>query len=334
MGMISVVCIHYNDPDMLLGCLTSVAEQTGVQTEVIIVDNSSNFPLNRLSDLNISYQYIDQGYNSGFARGVNAGLRAAKGEHILMLNQDASLSNPATLSKCMAAFRTLPEKTIMGINLLDAGGHHQRSVWPEDPGMAKEWRTSPIYIKLNRHRQTEQQFKLWVEELHKNSGYVHRINGAFLLFHRSLVDKYQLYWDEDFFLYGEDVEWAYRCRKCGWQFYHLAEVAAQHLGSASSSDRPSVTKSSQVLVSDWLAVRKMKGRLYIALLLMLTCFNRCLDIVLQQLAAWRNKGESMQSGNLTYERLQLSLIRKYGLLLVLGSNFSDTGSFKLNCYDG
>jgi GT2 family glycosyltransferase len=331
--MISVVCIHYNDPDMLLGCLKSVAEQSGVQTEVVIVDNSSNFPLERLADLNIPYQYIDQGYNSGFARGVNAGLRAAKGEHILMLNQDASLTDTATFSKCMEALKSLPEKTIMGVNLLDAEGKHQRSVWPEDPGMAKEWRTSPIYIKLTRHKQTEQKFKLWVEELHKSSGYVHRINGAFLLFHRSLIDKDHIYWDEDFFLYGEDVEWAYRCRKKGWKFYHLAEVAAQHLGSASSSERPSITKQSQVMVSDWLAIRKMRGRIYMAVLLFLTYFNRCLDVLLNQLATSQKKDGNAPFMILSNEKLQLSLIRKYGKLLVLGSNFSDARSFKLNCYD-
>lgn len=331
--MISVVCIHYNDPAMLLNCLKSVAAQSGVLTELIVVDNSSNFPVESLSELNIPYQYIDPGYNSGFARGVNAGLKAAKGEHILMINQDAFLTDTSSLAKCLETWQTLPQKTILGVNLLDEEGIHQRSIWPEDPGINKEWRTSPIYIRFTRHRQPEQAFKDWVEKLHQHSGFVHRINGAFLMFHRSLVDKDRLFWDEDFFLYGEDVEWAYRCRKCGWQFYHLAEVTAQHLGSASSSDKPSFTKSSQVLVSDWLAVRKMKGRLYIALLLMLTCFNRCLDIILQQLAAWRNKGKSMQSGTLSYERLQLSLIRKYGLLLVFGSTFSGPHSFRLNCYN-
>jgi len=327
--MISVVSIHFNDPILLLNSIRSVAEQSGVETEVILIDNSSNFPVDELKDLHVEYRYIDPGYNSGFARGVNAGLEAANGEYILLLNQDAQLPDPGTLKKCLATLSSLPPKTILGINLVDSEGKYQRSIWTDDPGLAKEWHTSPFYIRLTRHRQPEKIFYEQLEQMHRKSGFVHRINGAFLLFHRSLVDEDGLYWDKDFFLYGEDVEWAYRCHKKGGRFYHLAEVLAVHEGSSASAGNITA-KQQQVIVSDWLAVRKMKGRCYIAGLLLLTAINRILDILLFHLATMKRNKPGKES--IAFALMQLQLIIKFGWLLVLSSTFSSARDFRINCY--
>ena len=233
---VSVVSIHYNDPEMLQASLQSLVIQRDIAIESIIVDNSGNFPVQALKDFPFLHQYINPGYNSGFARGVNAGLKAATGEYILMLNQDATLTKPDALAKCIEKLKTLPQKTILGVNLVDIENQYQRSIWPEDPGFQKELQSSAVYIKISGRKNPGNHFHKELEKQHEISGFVHRINGAFLLFHRSLIDQDKLFWDVDFFLYGEDVEWAHRCRKKGWRFYHFADVTAQHIGSASSSD--------------------------------------------------------------------------------------------------
>ena len=87
---VSVIIVNYKTPELILDCLYTIYEQTKVVSfEVIIVDNdsqdNSQFVIqNQYPDV----QWIQMNYNSGFARANNAGIKAAAGEYVLLLNSD------------------------------------------------------------------------------------------------------------------------------------------------------------------------------------------------------------------------------------------------------
>jgi GT2 family glycosyltransferase len=254
----------------------SVIQNSGLSVEnleFIIIDNSQNFEAEWIEPLTANFILIEPGYNSGFARAVNMGLRAATKEFVCLMNQDASLITPNTFGLLALKAKMLPEKTILGCALQDENGKQQQSVWIDDPGLLREWRKGPINCKLNPTWQIK--FENRVKQAHASSGFVHRINGAFL-FWKKPDSIHEMFFDEDFFLYGEDIEWANRIKRKNWKFYLCIDVKVKHIGSASSSSNEQV-KHKQIEIMDWLSILKLKGRIYLNLYLRLKIFNKRLD---------------------------------------------------------
>lgn len=270
---ISVIFVHFNAQKLLENAIFSFWKQkTDVEWEFLVTDNSQNFQTKELAKVGISVHVFDLGYNAGFARGVNQGLKNASGDVIMIVNQDAYLCDHSSISKIVSELQSLPQKTILGCCLVDEENQFQQSVWLDDPGLMREWKRGALNCKINPNWQTKSEdIKL---EIHKRSGFVHRINGAFLVFRRPKNDKEVLF-DEDFFLYGEDIEWALRMKRIGWRFYHFADVKLNHIGSASSTNE--ATKLAQIEIMDWLVLRKVKGRLYLSFYIKLLTYNRWLD---------------------------------------------------------
>jgi GT2 family glycosyltransferase len=143
-------------------------------------------------------------------------------------------------------------------------------------------------------------FESQLKKSHENSGFVHRINGAFL-FWKMPNEIQEIYFDEDFFLYGEDIEWALRIKKKGWRFFHFSDIIVKHLGSASSSNQS--IKLLQIELMDWLAMYKTNGIIYLKWYDQLLFFNKRLDLYLSRA---KNK-DSIQHAQciLTLENLRL-----------------------------
>lgn len=332
--MISIILIHYHAPELILNAIQSVLKYGGFdknQIEFIIVDNSQNFDQKRLTLLNINYTFHTPGYNSGFARAVNYGIKSATGDIIVLMNQDACITEENTLKRMVVKSLTLPEKCILGCNLKDENGNFQESVWIDSPGLKREWRFGSINQKLNPNWQAK--FKDQKRKAHTKSGFVHRINGAFLLIPiKDRKNINDILFDEDFFLYGEDIEWALRIKKKGWNFYHIAEINVLHLGSASS---PNVMiKSAQITISDWLVLRKYFGSVYLMLYFLLYFSNKKLEKMLFLFYKFR-KGDYpiviYYSHNLNLKLIKY-LFKKYAWQITRLKKISTTDSFLLNCY--
>ncbi len=259
-----------------MAAIESVIQNSGItieKLEFIIIDNSQDFQATWIEPLTSNFVLIEPGYNSGFARAVNMGLKAATKEFVCLMNQDACLITANTFGILIEQTMNLPNKTILGCSLQDENGNFQQSVWIDNPGLLKEWKKGPINCKINRNWQLKFENKL--KKAHENSGFVYRINGAFL-FWKKPTDIQELFFDEDFFLYGEDIEWAIRIKRKNWKFYHYHEFHVKHIGSASSSSNEQV-KHNQIEIMDWLSILKLKGRIYLNLYLQLKLFNKWLD---------------------------------------------------------
>ncbi len=142
----------------------------------------------------------------------------------------------------------------------------------------------------------------------------------------------EILFDEDFFLYGEDIEWALRIKRTGWSFYHVSNVQIQHLGSASSNNLR--IKLNQIIVSDWLVMKKLNGNLYVLSLFFLLVFNKSIDYILVYLAKFRSKISQLEfNSSISEIKNTKGLIVKYSLLILLKKSFSFEKAFLINLYD-
>jgi GT2 family glycosyltransferase len=329
---VSVILIHYKAENLIVQAIKSVLNFSGLEQkdiEFIVIDNSQNFPQEKLTELNCHFKLINPGYNSGFARAVNMGLKATSNEFVCLMNQDASLFITDTFKKLIKEIKNLPKKTVVGCNLQDENGNHQQSVWIDDPDIKREWKSGPINCKLDPTWQEKMKSKK--KQAHTNNGFVHRINGAFLVFQKPKIMA-EIFFDEDFFLYGEDIEWALRIKRTGWLFYHISNVQIQHLGSASSNNLR--IKLNQITVSDWLVMKKLNGNLYVMSLFCLLIFNKSIDFILVYFAKFRSKISQLElNSSISEIKNTKGLIVKYGLLILFKKSFSFEKAFLINLYD-
>ena len=337
MPELSIIIVNYKNQELILNCVRSILKNEGeLDFELIVVDNNSeDKSKEELIKIYPNLKWIQMGYNSGFGRANNAGIRAATGKHLLLLNSDIIVQRSKTISNCLDYLNCLDasKNTILGTRLVGEDESYQETLRLEFPGLAREIRANAAYILIverwlkKRHTGKEAQ-----KEAHYKSGEVTWINGAFLLSERSAIVDRQLFFDEDFFLYGEDTEWCWRAMKSGMKFHHWHEQQLIHLGSASSDNKKA--KVQQVMASDWLYLRKTRGFWYTALTLHIILNNQILDSLLHFFARLRRKPLSeaviLQK---THRKWIFDILKKYWIQILFKSNHSDEKTFKINCYD-
>lgn len=242
---LSIIIINYNTKRITVDCANSVLKNTkDVAYEIILIDNaSSDGSYNELKKKFARYKfvkYIKNIKNLGFAAANNQGASYAKGKHLLFLNSDtiveknilkemlqwmgkhksSSVSTCAlknkdgTLQGSGGYFPTLPRVFywmffIEDIPLLD------RIIRPFHPVHAK----SPLYKGLDRF---------------KKKTNLDWVTGAFFLTRRDLFNKIGGF-DEDYFMYTEEVDLCFRMKSLGYKVYYLPEWEIIHLGGASST---------------------------------------------------------------------------------------------------
>jgi GT2 family glycosyltransferase len=208
---ISVVVLNFNGKQYLHDCLTSLALQTCGDYEVIVVDNGS-------CDASVEYlrsnfpwvKVVRNEENLGFAEGTNSGIRKARGDLIITLNNDTKvdknfikhLTKPmcahADVGMC-ASKMLLPEGKInsTGICISRSGAAWDRGMFEPDTG---------------QYDQREEVFGPCA--------------GA-ALYRKAMLEEIGLF-DEDFFLYMEDVDLAFRGRLAGWKCVYVPEAVVYH----------------------------------------------------------------------------------------------------------
>jgi GT2 family glycosyltransferase len=205
----SVIIVNYKTPKMTADCVRSVLEHTqDVGVEVIVVDNHSQddskiivtgeFP---------SITWIDMGYNAGFARANNAGMRVAKGQNMVLLNSDTLLIDDL-LAKTAAHLEQEPD-------VVACGGIQLYPDLTERPffkSLATFRRFQFIYPPSAFIDKVL--LKLYPDSQHLDSEQVDWIPAAFLVARRTTVAQAGML-DEQFFMYGEDTDWNCRLGRVG-----------------------------------------------------------------------------------------------------------------------
>lgn len=257
---LSVIILNYNTVDLTRICLKTVlASNLGnYKMEVIVCDNAStDGSLKILSSEFPGIILVDNKKNLGFAAGNNLGIKKARGRYILLLNSDTEVPK-----KTLAAMVAFMDKTP------EAGAATCKLILPDgsmDPACHRGFPTPWVaFTYLARLEKLFPHTKLFGEyhQGYKNLNTIHEvdsISGAFFMVRREVVSKIGLM-DEDYFMYGEDLDWAYRIREAGWKIFFNPTVTILH--KKKQSGRASVFHARRVATEiyfhqyNWLFYKK------------------------------------------------------------------------------
>ncbi len=251
--LLSVIIVHYKTPQLLLDCVKSLWDNSdGIKLEVVVVDNESKDE----SELLVlkafpQTKWIQSGYNAGFARANNLGIRNSLGKYILLLNPDSFIKDDF-LEKMLTAYQNLNEEYNLGLLgcriVSSVNGSLLVGTGSGFQGLIKYVKANPLVIKFFPNYVTKKIYN--AEKMHYENHEVDFVSGACVMIEREKIEKHNLFLDEDFFLYYEDVEWSFRVKKSGLINYFFSETEVYHVNSASTDANP--LKNKIVLASEFL----------------------------------------------------------------------------------
>ncbi len=264
---LSVIIVNYKSAALILDALESLYKETSSITfDVFVVDNASGDNSQELiTKAYPEVRWIDMGYNAGFARANNTGIRASLGEAVLLLNPDTLVLDHA-VSRAYTALEA-SDYVACGVQLVNPDGSPQISGNYFMKGGLNHLLPLPYWGDLLRWAGYKAGTKVPNVLESTSIQEVDWISGAFLMVKRSAIEKAGLM-DEDFFLYGEEVEWCSRLHKIGklcifgdYKIVHLqGETVVSEHGSASKGYQGLFSKKDyQLMVSNHLRVRKQFG---------------------------------------------------------------------------
>ena len=233
---LSIIIVNWNTEDLLKQTLDSVFKETkNFDFEVIVVDNNSmkddsvkmikeNFP---------QVVLIENKENLGFSRANNQGLKIAKGEYLMLLNSDVIVLNQA-IEKLVGFLDKHPETHMAGPKLLnkDMTFQHACRRGVPDPLNSLFYLTGLYKIFKNAKIDSYKKFNVSENE----SGRTEALSGAAMMFRREVYEKIGGL-DEDFFMYGEDLDFCKRVSDMGWRTFYVSEAEIIHFYGSSSAKR-------------------------------------------------------------------------------------------------
>ncbi len=214
--LISVIIPNWNGAAHLPTCLEALRRQTYARREVIVVDNGSSDESLQVLARYPEVRVLALGSNHGFAGAVNAGIRAARGEVLVLLNNDTEAS-PAWLEALAAAFERHPDAGLLASRILlfdrrnvfhSAGDYYRVDGIPGNRGV---WETD-----VGQYDREEEVFSAC---------------GAAAAYRRELFQDIGLF-DEDFFYSCEDMDVAWRAQIAGWNCWYVPTAVVYHKLSA------------------------------------------------------------------------------------------------------
>ena len=217
----SIVIPNWNGRHHLTECLDSVRRQSFASYEVVLVDNgstdgSADFVLSRYPEVKL----LELGENIGFAGGVNAGIKAAGGEYVVLLNNDTEVV-PAWLEHLAGAIKANPDVSIFASQLVDFF----------DRGLIDS-AGDGMDLCLGPYKIGERQ----PVECFRESAFVFGACGGGGCYHRSLFERIGFF-DEDFFAYFEDIDLSFRANWFGMRCLSVPDAVIYHkVGGTSDSN--------------------------------------------------------------------------------------------------
>jgi GT2 family glycosyltransferase len=269
---VSIIIINYKSAGLVLDCIESIYSETNQHSfEVIIVDNDSKDDCEeKVLAAYPAVTWLQTGYNAGFARANNAGIRIADGEYVLILNADTIITGGA-IDKSIYLLKNESDGVGGGVQLLNTDGSNQISGAHFVKGGLNTLLPLPYLGKLIRY--LGYRFKSTIPSVQTITDKIEVdwIVGAYILVKKETLKMSGLM-DEDFFMYAEEIEWCSRLRRHG-KLYLFAEPKVIHIGGGTSSDYYATTenensknlwnkKGRQIIVSNMLRIRKQFGVLW------------------------------------------------------------------------
>ena len=229
MATVAVVIASWNTRALLAECLASVFETAGdIDVEIVVVDNgSSDGSPAMVREQFPSVRLIANRENLGFARANNQAIAATATPYVLMLNSDARLA-PGALQRLLACLEASPRAGLVGAHLRFPNGAFQDS-HARFPNLVSEALIlsglgrllyGPWYPSFGPHADAVPRVADWV-------------GGACMLARRTALAAVGGF-DEEYFLYGEEMDLCYRLRRAGWEVWYEPTARVLHHREGSS----------------------------------------------------------------------------------------------------
>ena len=248
---VGIIIVNWNTRDLLRRCLESVLASEGVSASVCVVDNASHDDsAGMVAEAFPQVQLISNDKNLGYPAANNQGLKLLgfgpdSGEapsgpemtprYALLLNADTEMP-PDALAKVVAFADAHPRTGVVGPKLVRLDGSLDLACRRSFPtpkislyrmaGLSRLFPRSRVFGRYNL---------TYLDE--NETAEVDSVVGAFMLVRQEAIAEVGLL-DESFFMYGEDLDWAYRMKARGWQILYYPEVTVLHVKRASSRQNP------------------------------------------------------------------------------------------------
>ncbi|MGN6533409.1 MAG: glycosyltransferase family 2 protein [Ginsengibacter sp.] len=231
---LSVIIVNYNVKYFLEQCLLSVLKaMKNIKGEIIVVDNNStagSFELfeNKFAEVN----FIWNKTNDGFAKANNQALKMAKGEYILFLNPDTIVPEDC-LEQCISFIKSKHNNGALGIKMIDGKGRFLKESKRAFPSPITSFFKLSGISKKFPHSRIFSKYDLGYLDENEN----HEVNvlaGAFMMIPQKILHITGGF-DEDFFMYGEDIDLSYRIQKAGFKNFYFAGSTIIHFKGESTS---------------------------------------------------------------------------------------------------
>lgn len=269
---VSIIIINYNTFQLTCSCVESVIKNTdGLTYEIILVDNcSTECDASEFKNKYPEITLVKSSVNLGFSKGNNLGLKYAKGEYILLLNSDTELLNNAVLSAYSRISKDSSIGALSGKLLYE--DQRVQPVCGRFPALSHEFRE---LFRINRFLDKDKAEIYYLgDRYHYEKELVcDWIWGAFFMVPARVIsclpgNKFP----DEFFMYGEDMQWCYKIKKLGFKIVYTPEPVCYHYIAGSE-------KKSGKMPDEWVRYKEKmfpnllkflieeKGKWYVALFL-------------------------------------------------------------------
>lgn len=230
---LSVIIVSYNVRYFLEQCLLSVQKAlAGIEGEIIVADNcSTDNSCSVIEERFPEVRLIKNQTNRGFSAANNQALGIASGRYLVLLNPD-TLVGGDTFRKCIAFMDSHPDAGAAGVMMIDGRGRFlpesKRSVPTPSTSFFRItglWRLFPKSSVINRY---------YVGNIDNEiTAKIEVVSGAFMFINGEAYRRVGPL-DEDYFMYGEDVDYSFRLIKSGFSNYYFPETRIIHFKGEST----------------------------------------------------------------------------------------------------
>jgi GT2 family glycosyltransferase len=230
---ISVIIVNYNVRYFLEQCLISVNKSIkDLNVEIFVVDNDSvdnsvKVVRNKFSGVKL----IENKQNLGFAKANNQAMKIAKGKYVLLLNPD-TLIEEDTLFKSFEYMENNPDTGALGVKLIDGEGEFLPESKRGFPTLTSSFYRLIGLSKIFPKSKIFNQYNLGFLDEDKIAE-IDVLSGAFMFVRRDILKEVG-YLDEDFFMYGEDIDFSYRIKKAGYKVVYFPLTQIVHFKGEST----------------------------------------------------------------------------------------------------
>jgi GT2 family glycosyltransferase len=224
---LSIVIVNYNVAYFLEHCLYSVRNALkGIEAEIFVVDNNSvDNSIAMLKEKFPEVMLIANKDNVGFSRANNQAIRISKGEYVLILNPDTVVEED-TFAKCISFMDSHKDCGALGVKMIDGSGKFLKE---SKRGFPSPWTS---FCKMSGLTSLFPHSKKYANYYmgHLSEDEVNEVDilaGAYMMMRKECLDKVGLL-DEDYFMYGEDIDLSYRITKGGYKNYYFPKARIIH----------------------------------------------------------------------------------------------------------